>query len=186
MTDKPQNIEKLRLQATIIRVVGRSFEKEYCVDITFLSSVKRVFRRILFVYPKEYCTPREAIIGALSVEKAPEKILEMLKEACQEARTIKHSYKPSFTEFLERLLPLPPRRKEVIYSEARIASELCSTIFFDEDLEEIQLAGYTPAFIEYRVGDPSDAKWRRLIKIAKIDNMVMEKLSDILSQKSRL
>ena len=184
MDTKNRDIHEITVPALLIRISVSGYEKEYCVDDYFIHSTSEVFRRILFVYPKDYCTIIEESSSKESVEQE-RKILSLLQESCIQAAKIKTLYRPSFRKILERMFLRPLTHEEILYSEAHIASELCNTVFMDNDPSSAQLVSIKPATVKYSIGDRNDPKGLRLLKIAQIDQKIFLKLGEILGEKEK-
>ena len=163
-----------------IAVSGRVYE--YCVDGFFVEAVGTAFRRILLVYPPSSCkaVPRPGSHAVRGGVTAPERLVEMLRDACRAAR--EEASRPRRTSLIRFVIA--PHPDDVRREEARNALELCVTVFgYEEDgFERASLAYGSGAYIEYPVGDTRSVEWRRLRGLAALEPGVREALERLLER----
>ncbi|MET1101843.1 MAG: hypothetical protein ABWW69_05140 [Pyrodictiaceae archaeon] len=154
--------------------------REYCVDSFFPLYASEAYRRILFVYPASVCIsvpPSEAIMVGDHIDAG--RLLSLIAEGCREASRLAGTVRPSL---LRIALLMPPSKEEKKSIEARIARELCSTVFGEEKEPEWLIEEYIArkSLIHYMVGDKRNKPWQRLEKLSRIDPGLAVKLIEIL------
>jgi hypothetical protein len=174
--------------AWVIRLEG--MRNSVCIDSYFILKVFDPVRRILFLYPPKDCSPYP-LSGAylLKSDLSAEEVLELIREACEEAKrrveSISRRKSSSMSFFLTKGLPVPPSPEEKMRIEAHYAKELCSSVF-GESYKEGFLLESRRMFINYIIGEKmSTGPSARIVKISSLDKGILEALADAINEVKR-
>jgi hypothetical protein len=148
-----------------------------------MSKVSDPVRRVLFLYPVRDCSPYpQANSYVLKVDMDAERALNLILEACEEARRRLESLPRSRRSFFSLGLPIPPSKEEKARVEAHYANELCNSVF-GEDPRRGLLVESQRMFVNYVIGEKmGSGPSARIVKISSLDKGVLEALTDAIGE----
>ncbi len=176
---KTEKIYIIASPAWSVRLEGMN--NNVCVDSFFITKVSDPVRRILFVYPNNYCKPYPDS-GAYLIEANDDsrRILELLGTSCEEAeKRVRTIPKRRFISFG---LPIAPSKEEKMRVEAHYASELCSSVF-NGDPRTKPLLESRKMYINYIIGEKlREGPSARIVKISSLDKGILEAVTDVINE----